>query len=72
MSTMCLCFDLHILNYRTVATQSDLETGKIRMTLWMAPALSCFALRATIEERQADGNWKLLSEKKASKITINH
>ena len=41
------------------------------MTLSMAPDLSCFALRATVEMQLEDGRWNLVSEKKAVKVTVN-
>ena len=60
-----------ILNYPTRAVQHDIGGGRV-MTLWMAPDLSCFALRATIEALQPDGSRTLVSEKKALKVTVNH
>jgi hypothetical protein len=42
-----------------------------RMTLWMAPDLGCFALRITIEERGADGTFRLVLRKQAQKVTLN-
>ena len=59
-----------ILDYPTVAAQYDIG-GERLMTLWMAPQLSCFALRARIEAQQPDGSRKTLSEKKALKVTLN-
>ena len=44
---------------------------RVRVTVWMAPALNCFALRATVEAQQADGSWTLESEKKALRVTMN-
>lgn len=61
-----------ILNYPTTIVQQENGGGRILLTLWMAPELSCFALRATINEKQPDGTWKLASEKKALKVTVNH
>jgi len=58
-----------ILNYRTVMARYN--SGGSRTLLWMAPKLSCFALRARVEEQQQDGSWTLLSEKKAVKVTVN-
>ena len=58
-----------MLNYPTVAAQYDF--WKARLTVWMAPELSCFALRATVEAEQPDGSWKLVREKKALKVTVN-
>jgi hypothetical protein len=59
-----------ILNYPTVAAQHDIGGGRL-MTLWMAPELSCFALRAKIEAQQPDGSRTTMSEKKAVKVTLN-
>lgn len=59
-----------ILNYPTVAAQHDIGGGKL-MTIWMAPELNCFALRARIEAQQPDGSRTTLSEKKAVKVTLN-
>jgi hypothetical protein len=58
-----------LLNYSTVAVRHDYY--KRRVILWMAPELSCFALRARVELEQPDGSWKLESEKKAVKVTVN-
>ncbi len=55
-----------ILNYPTVEARFDEWTK--RMTLSMAPDLSCFALRATVEVKQEDNRWNLVSEKKALKV----
>jgi hypothetical protein len=61
-----------ILNYPTVAVQRD-DGGpqSPRMTLWTSPDLGCFALRITIEERQPDGTFRLVSRKQALKVTMN-
>jgi hypothetical protein len=58
-----------ILSYRTIIIQRPLGGG--RLTLWMAPELGCFGLRAQIHELQPDGSWKLMSEKKALKVNVN-
>jgi hypothetical protein len=58
-----------ILNYPTIMAHYDF--WKTRITVWMAPQLSCFALRATVESQQPDGSWTLMSEKKALKVTVN-
>jgi hypothetical protein len=57
-----------ILNYSTTVLQQWDRAQKL--TLWMAPELGCFALRTTMHEQQADGSWKLVSEKKALKVTL--
>jgi hypothetical protein len=58
-----------LLGYPTVVVRDGMY--KSRMTVWMAPELSCFALRATVEAEQADGSWTLVSEKKAINVTVN-
>jgi hypothetical protein len=58
-----------ILDYATVKVRYG-SPGS-RTLVWMAPELSCFALRATVEAQQQDGSWTLLREKKAVKVTIN-
>ena len=59
-----------ILNYPTKAIQHQIGVDHI-LTLWLAPDLSCFALRARIEVQQQDGTLKLISEKKAIRVTLN-
>ena len=59
-----------LLSYDTVITRHDYY--KRRVVLWMAPQLSCFALRARVDLQQPDGSWKVESEKKAVKVTVNH
>jgi hypothetical protein len=59
-----------ILNYPTVAVQPDLGDHQ-RVTLWMAPDLSCFALRIAVEEKQPDGTYRLVTRKQALKVTLN-
>jgi hypothetical protein len=60
-----------ILNYPVTVVQQPHRAGMEMVTLWMAPELSCFALRATIHAKQPDGTWKLISEKRALKVTVN-
>jgi hypothetical protein len=57
-----------VLDYPTVVVRDN--SYKSRMTLWMSPELSCFALRAIVEAEQPDGTWTLLTEKKALKVTM--
>jgi hypothetical protein len=59
-----------ILNYPTVAVQHN-DGGSPRMTLWMARDLGCFALRITVEEKQPDGTYRLVTTKQAVKVTMN-
>jgi hypothetical protein len=59
-----------VLNYATTILQQGHKGATRKLTLWMAPELSCFALRATTHDEQPDGSWKLTSEKKALKVTI--
>jgi hypothetical protein len=62
-----------ILTYQTIAMQlSFFSRGSdLRMTVWMAPDLGCFALRETLEERGPDGAFHLVSGKQALKVTWN-
>jgi hypothetical protein len=57
-----------ILNYPAAAVRSR-WTEHGRMTLWMAPELGCFALRSTYEAEQPDGSFRVVSEKRAVKVT---
>jgi hypothetical protein len=57
-----------VLGYPTIIGRIDYY--KTRLTLWMAPQLSCFALRARVERQQPDGSWTLMNEKKALKVTV--
>lgn len=58
-----------VLNYRTTVIRQWI--GFKRLTIWMAPELSCFGLRAQLHAQQPDGSWKLMSEKKALKVNVN-
>lgn len=57
-----------ILGYPTVAIQIG---DRFRRTVWMAPALGCFALKVATEERMADGSFRLVSGKQAVKVRLN-
>jgi len=59
-----------VLNYPTTVLRQT-GGGRSIITLWMAPELSCFALRITIHAEQPDGSWKLVSEKQALKVIVN-
>jgi hypothetical protein len=58
-----------LLGFPTVAIQTRFGGGQERMTLWMAPDLDCFALMTRDEERQADGSYRVVSEKHALSVT---
>ncbi len=58
-----------ILDYPTIVARFGSRGSRI--LVWMAPELSCFALRARVEEEQQDGSWTVVSEKKALKVTVN-
>jgi hypothetical protein len=58
-----------VLNYTTTVVEEESYMSKV--TLWMAPELSCFALRATLHAQQPDGSWKLAIEKQAVSVTVN-
>ena len=59
-----------ILNFPSVGIRPDVDSPG-RMTVWMAPALGCFALKTTYEERQSNGTYRLLTEKRALKVAVN-
>lgn len=60
-----------VMNYRTTVIQQPFRGGIGRLTIWMAPELSCFGLKATLHEQQPDGSWKLMSEKKALRVNVS-
>jgi len=60
-----------ILDYPTVATQLPLDGNRVRRTLWMAPALGCFALKVAVERQMSDGSFRLMSGKQAVKVRLN-
>jgi hypothetical protein len=57
-----------ILNHSTIGIQEQLSDS-LRITLWLAPDLGCFALKAGIEYRLRDGVFHIESEKRASRIS---
>lgn len=59
-----------ILDYPTVAVRRA-AGEQHRMTLWMAPGLGCFALRIVTEEKQPDGSFRKVEEKRALRVTVN-
>jgi hypothetical protein len=59
-----------ILNYPTEAVR-ERWTEHGRMTIWMAPALGCFALKVTQEEERLDGSFRLVAAKQALKVTVH-
>jgi hypothetical protein len=59
-----------ILNYPAEAVR-ERWTEHGRMTIWMAPALGCFALKVTEEEERPDGTFRLVAAKQALKVTVN-
>jgi hypothetical protein len=59
-----------ILNYPTTAVERRLS-DRLKMTLWMAPDLGCFALRITSEALRPDGGFHLWQTKQALKVTLN-
>jgi len=60
-----------ILDYPTVAIQLPLDGNGARRTVWMAPALGCFALKVTTERQTTDGSFRLVSGKQAVKVRLN-
>ena len=57
-----------ILNYPATAVQPNF--GNRRLTLWVAPDLGCFALRITTEEKQPNGTFRLVNEKRALRVNL--
>jgi hypothetical protein len=60
-----------ILDYPTVAMQLPLDGNRRRRTVWMAPALGCFALKVATEKQKADGTFRLLTTKQALVVRTN-
>jgi hypothetical protein len=60
-----------ILDYQTTAVEYR-QDNFFKFTVWRAPGLGCFALRVTHEERQDDGTYRLMREKRALHVTLNH
>jgi len=58
-----------ILDYPTAAIEYGHDHHH-RFTVWRAPDLGCFALRVTDEERQDDGTYRLVREKRALQVTL--
>jgi hypothetical protein len=58
-----------ILGHPTVAVQPNLGDHQ-RVTFWRAPDLGCFALRITVEEKQPNGTYRLVTRKQAIKVTM--
>jgi hypothetical protein len=56
-----------LLNHPTAAVQFPLGENQ-RMTWWTAPDLGCFALRITTEQKQPDGTFRLVREKRALRV----
>ncbi len=61
-----------VLGYGTKIVQRAVR-GDVdrRATLWLAPGLSCFALKIVTEEKAAGGNYRVTSERRAVKVTVN-
>jgi hypothetical protein len=60
-----------ILGYPTAAIQLPLDGNRVRRTVWMAPALGCFALKVSTEAQQPDGRFRLLNGKQAVAVRLN-
>jgi hypothetical protein len=60
-----------ILDYQTTAVEYR-QGNYFKFTVWRAPDLGCFALRVTDEERQDDGTYRLMREKRAFHVMLNH
>jgi hypothetical protein len=60
-----------ILDYPTVAIQLPIDGNRVKRTVWMAPALGCFAMKVATERQMADGSFRLVSGKQAVKVRLN-
>jgi hypothetical protein len=58
-----------VAGHQTTVIQSD-SPGH-RLKVWMAPDLSCFALKLTDEVEEAHGAYRLKLHKEAVKVTMN-
>ena len=59
-----------VLNYPVTVVQEPHQGGMQMATIWMAPELSCFALRVTVHAKQTDGTWKMMIEKRAVNVNL--
>ena len=59
-----------ILNYPTTAVERRLG-DRLKVTLWTAPDLGCFAMRIATEKQRPDGTFHLVTVKQAVKVTLN-
>jgi hypothetical protein len=60
-----------ILGYATVAIQLPVDGTRMRRTVWMAPALGCFAMKIATEREMANGRFRLVSGKQAVTVRLN-
>jgi hypothetical protein len=60
-----------ILGFSTTVVETRLK-DRSRVTSWMSPDLGCFALSLRIEKQQPDGTYRVVSERHALKVTLNH
>jgi hypothetical protein len=60
-----------VLNYTTTISQFRPEGRDVRFTEWFAPGLDCISLRSTTERALAGGVFRLASEKRVLKVTMN-
>jgi hypothetical protein len=58
-----------IAGHQTTVVQSEWPKGRFK--IWMAPDLSCFALKFTNEVRQPDGAYRFRVRKEALRVTMN-
>jgi hypothetical protein len=63
-----------LLNYATTVVQLHQDKGRSgwerKITIWMAPELSCSVLQSIVEIPEA-GGWKVVTERKALKVHVN-
>jgi hypothetical protein len=58
-----------VLNYATTVVRT--ERGNVRTTAWVAPELSCYPLISAVEKPNAEGTFRLVSERRVLKVTKN-
>jgi hypothetical protein len=63
-----------LLGYQTTIIRTTFTEGRenYRFTKWVAPALSCATLKTTYEQLRADGTARLVDERRALNVIMNH
>jgi hypothetical protein len=58
-----------IAGHETTVVQSVSPASRFKT--WLAPDLACFALKLTVEDREANGTYRLKLRKEAIQVTMN-